>query len=60
MPVEKKAGSAKKSAEDEYRKYACLKCGVKLSSQETRTFLEGVYHIDPNGDPRQLCFSCKS
>jgi len=60
MPVKKKAGSVKKSAEEEYRKYTCLECGARLTSQETRLFLEGLYCIDPNGDSRQLCLSCKS
>lgn len=51
---------AKKSAEDEYRKYYCVRCGARLTNQETRAFLEGRYTIDPNGDDRQLCENCKA
>ena len=49
----------KPTAEETYRKYNCLNCGAKLTSQETRLFLESLYCIDPHGDPRQLCLACK-
>ena len=53
-------GVLKKTAEEEYRKYFCAHCGARLSSGETRVYLEGLYGIDPNGDARKLCKLCKT
>lgn len=37
----------------------CAKCGAGLSPAETRVYLEGIFHIDPNWDDRRLCNKCK-
>lgn len=59
MNARKKAGKSKKTAEEEYRRFFCEKCGARLSSQETRVYLENLYGIDPIKDKRRICFSCK-
>lgn len=49
----------KTTKKEEYTKYFCEACGKTLSPSETRTYLEGVYAIDPQGDNRRLCSKCK-
>lgn len=48
------------SAEEEYRKFFCEKCGARLTSREVRVYLENLYGIDPTKDKRRQCFSCKN